>query len=166
MDFEAQLKCKRPQCEGVLTIPIKMVVKRELAVILTRCYKCKNKYKVTFSMSDRNQWLPLIRDLFNRCENCGMVISHEWNIYSAGYSLGGSSQLLHRNVGLANPCLNCRGNGPKSVDDWLWSLLNSQEAPLPKFSVPTPPTPTVFCRSCGAPLLPNSSFCGNCGAKL
>ena len=166
MDYEAQLRCKRVQCEGVLTIPLKIVVKRDLAVILTRCYKCRNKYKVIFPTLDKDQWVPLIRDLFNRCENCGMVIPHNWNIYSAGVTIGFSSQLLHRNLGLANPCPNCRSNGPKAIDDFIWSLIKPQDEPFGKFPVPPPPTNKLFCTSCGASLLPGAQFCGSCGAKV
>jgi hypothetical protein len=165
MDYETQLKCKRPQCEGVLTIPIKIVVRRDLAVILTRCYRCRTKYKVMLSTLNRDQWLPVIRDLFNRCENCGIIIPHEWTIYGAGFSLGSSSQLLHRNLRLANPCPNCGGNGPKAVDDWLWSFLKPQETPLPKFTVP-PPTSKLFCGNCGSSIVPGASFCTSCGAKV
>ena len=165
MDYEAQLKCKRPQCEGAVTIPIKIVLKRDLAVILTRCYRCRTKYKVMFSTLERDQWIPLIRDLFNRCENCGMVIPHDWNIYSAGVSLGSSSQLLHRNLALANPCQSCKGNGPKAVDEWIWSFLNPQEAPLPKFTVPTSAT-KIFCGNCGSSIVPGALFCTNCGSKV
>jgi len=165
MEYETQLKCKRPQCQGVLTIPIKIVVKRDLAVIVTRCYKCRNKYKVMFSTLDRDQWLSLIRDLFNRCEVCGTIIPHEWNMYSAAFSLGSSSLLMHRNIGLANTCPNCRANSPKVVDDWLWSFLRSQETPLPKFTVPTSAT-KIFCGNCGNSIVPGAQFCTNCGSKV
>jgi zinc-ribbon domain len=170
MDYQAQLKCKRPQCEGVLTIPIKILIRREAAFILTRCYKCRTKYKVIFSTLDRDQWIPLIHDLFNRCEVCGMVIQHEWNIYSASASLGGisrsgSSQPLHRNVGVVNPCPNCKRNSPKAIDDWLWSLFRSEAASSPKLTVP-PSATNLFCSNCGSALLPGIRFCTNCGSEV
>jgi DNA-directed RNA polymerase subunit N (RpoN/RPB10) len=166
MDYEAQLKCKRPQCEGVLTIPIKIVLKRDVAVILSRCYKCRTKYKVLFSMLEKEQWLSLLRDLFNRCEICGMVIPHDWNIYSASISPGFSSLLLHRNLGLANSCPNCKSNSPKAIDDFIWSLIKPHDEPTGKFPAPPPPTQKLFCTACGASLLPGSSFCSACGAKV
>lgn len=164
MDYEAQLKCKTHSCAGVLTIPIKIVVRGDLAIMITQCYKCKHKDKVTFSIVELDQWLSLIRDLFNRCENCGMVIPHEWKMVSARNMRGFSLQ-RHSNLGLANPCLNCMRNGPKSLDSWLWSLLKDQ----PESPLKVPPAPplnnNLFCRYCGSSLMPGALFCGECGSK-
>lgn len=165
MEYETQLKCKKPKCEGVLTIPIRIVIKRDIAVILTRCYKCKTKYKAMFSTLDRDQWISLIRDLFLRCENCGLVNPNEWHIISAGFSVGSSFKLMHRTLRLANPCPNCAGNGPKDIDDWLWSFIKPQEAPLPKLTIPTS-APKIFCVNCGSPIAPGAQFCTNCGSKV
>jgi hypothetical protein len=164
MDFEAQLKCKTHSCEGVLTIPIKIVVRGDLAIIMKQCYKCKHKDNVTFPIAELDQWRSLIADLFNRCENCGMVISPEWKIVSAG-NMHGTPLQKHHNFGLANPCFQCRRNGPKSVDTWLWSLLKEQPASSPKVPIAPPLNTTLFCRYCGSSLLPGALFCGECGAE-
>jgi len=164
MDYETQLKCRKVQCEGALTIPIKIVVKRDLAIILTRCYKCQTKYKIIFPTLERDHWLSLIGELFNRCEVCGMPLSHDWKMFSAGVSIGSSFQ-MHRSIGLANPCPHCRRNGPKSVDDWLWTLLKDQSESPPKVPLAPPSTTNLFCRYCGSSLMPGAAFCGNCGSK-
>ena len=166
MDYEAQLKCRRAQCGGALTIPFQIVVKRDQAVIITRCFKCKTKYKALFPMLERDQWLPLIRDLFNRCENCGMVFPTEWKLFHVGSGI--SSFQMYRNVGLANTCLSCQKNGPKSIDEYIWSLIKPPPKSPPKIPVAPPMHSPLFCgiycTYCGSAISPGASFCSNCGS--
>lgn len=163
MDYEAKLKCKRAQCAGALTIPIRIMIKQESAIILTQCPKCRNKYRVMFPLPEQEHWLSLIEDLFNRCENCGMVIPYEWKKYQVSASRG--YYLMHSNIKVSNSCPNCKRNGPKSIDEYIWSLFKSKSKPPPKIPVAPATSTNIFCVYCGSALTPHALFCHECGSK-
>ncbi len=167
MNYEEQLECKRPECTGTLTIPIKIVVKENLAAIISRCPKCRKKYKVNFHMQERQQWLALIRKLFLKCEVCGEPLSPNWHIIGSGHSAFTSQFGFDTIFRLGNPCYNCRKNDAKACSEFLWSDINPlPPPPPPKTQLSSPPINNLFCTQCGTSIKPGTRFCAACGSKV
>ncbi|MHA1267001.1 MAG: zinc-ribbon domain-containing protein [Candidatus Helarchaeota archaeon] len=185
MDFRDQFRCKRSTCEGKFAIPIKILLRGNVVVVLARCHLCRKKYKINLSASDRDQWIPFVRELFQLCEVCGQPLSPSWR--PVGISFGMSLKLHdYRNIKLANPCLSCKRNGMKVINELIWSFMYPTEQSRQRFSsspVAAPAAspisskspseasshvakPARFCSQCGSAVEPDALFCANCGSQL
>ena len=172
MNYPELMECKRPSCQGIQVIPIKIVVKENRVAVVSRCPNCRKKHKVILNMQERNEWLPLIRKLFLLCEVCGQPLSPNWRIYGSGPAFNPN---MHwgRNIRLANPCYNCQKNDLKSISEFLWSEIKPLPPPPPPNTVSPPsksgqavPSEPIFCTQCGSALTPGSKFCAACGARV
>lgn len=175
MTLEEQFRCKGVKCEGVLIIPIKLVRKGGLVTVLSLCPKCRRKYKGYLQMNERDNWIPLIRTLFLRCEVCGELLPNNWRY--AGTSISGVSMSAGRHIRLANPCPNCKRNDLKAVNELLWDFINPNPPPPPSQPIYIQPSSSMtvappvsvpsikYCSSCGSPVEPNTLFCKNCGTQ-
>jgi len=165
MNYTELLECERSTCKGTQVIPIKIVVKENRVIVVSRCPNCRKKHKIVLNMIERKEWLPLIRKLFLSCEVCGEPLPPNWRIIGTGTAFNPHAQW--RNIQVANPCYNCRRNDLKSISEFLWAEINPIPPPPPHRTVaPTPPPDKIFCTQCGTSIIPGTKFCSACGARI
>ena len=56
--YATQFTCKNKKCGTAITIPMKLVVKDNNLVAVTRCSKCHDLYKFTLPMSEKESMAP------------------------------------------------------------------------------------------------------------
>jgi len=191
MSYMDQLTCKRKKCAGELIVPLKIVQKGSGAVIVGRCPRCHESYKVLLNLNDKDKWSPTVAEAFFRCDVCGTDNSDNWEYAGSGF--GGSAWGYHpywywqnrqERLKIAIKCKNCGKKRAKSVTSDLWADISKAieappEKPVAALKCPhcgadiTPDTKAcpsckkeIKCSACGSPIAPNARFCSSCGDKV
>ena len=179
MSYQEKLSCKRKKCSMDLTVPMKLIVKGNSLIDVTRCPRCHETYKRILPMSDKKGWIRLVARPFFQCDVCGTANEDNYHVVGGNYNLWHANRLKTITV-----CRNCRKKRAKVVSRTLWpeivgEIKGPAEIPAPELNCPhcdaaisegTKTCPTckkdLLCSTCGAPTAPQASFCSSCGDKV
>ncbi|MFX1298832.1 MAG: hypothetical protein ACFFD2_28735, partial [Promethearchaeota archaeon] len=128
MSYIRFLKCHQRNCGEIFTVPIKLIIKGNKLIDVTRCPNCHRSYKIVLPMTDKNQWFPIIEQLLFKCYKCGETHIEDYDLHRP----------LSKRLKFVFRCRKCRKKIAKVISRTLWNdLVELSLEPLPKVEAPT-----------------------------
>lgn len=162
-DYKKAFSC--PKCGSVGNIYLVKVAGSKV-IVKQRCPQHGGRqFKV--NLSDKNQYIDLIKDGIFRCYKCGQAAEQSYMRVTAPWTL------------IKTKCPTHGAITTQKIWSTVYNEITDEGATTPQ---PTQPEPELepevsqeeaissddnkFCPNCGAPLVDEGKFCGECGSKL
>jgi len=180
LDYREKLACKK---DHNLTVPVKLILKGTALIDVARCPQCHQSYKYAIPWGEKDLWLSIIAEGFQKCIICGA--DNKDNLQFAGTGVNVWRPYwyysnLHERLKFVFTCNACGKRQAKVISSGIWSdiskSLEAVKKPTGQLQCPhCNATITIddkicpnchkeiVCSKCSKPIAPNARFCSNCG---